>query len=634
MADVTVTFLPDNVTVAVKPGTNLFEAATLAGVELQSSCGHKGTCGRCVVEIREGKVQATERGRLSKKGGRPGQVLACQAIVTEAITVEIPSDSRLTEHQVLLANREEKAILEEKPLELEGYPFQPLSQKVFVQLEPPTIAGAADDLSRLRGALRPYGFTGAVDIDTVVLRRLGDILRSSDWKVTLTINRWEGRAEIVSVEPGDQSSRSYGIALDIGTTTVVAYLVDLSTGKTIDRQGGYNRQSRYGDDVISRIVYANSNPQGLSDLSAAVTETVNRLLGKLYDRNHIRPEEIGIMVGAGNTTMGHLFYGINPKYIRFEPYVPTVTDYPVVKAEELGININPSGWIVSLPAVASYVGGDIVSGVLATGLAHQPSLTLFIDIGTNGEMVLGNDEWLMACACSAGPAFEGGGITFGMRAMDGAIERIRIDPNDYNIQVQTIGKKKPMGICGSGLIDLIAQMRELDIIDRTGKFSELDGNPRFRRENGEAEFVLVWGQDTECKKDIVVTESDLKTLIYSKGAVFAGILSLVKQVGVSLEDIERVIIAGGFGNYLNIRDAVAIGLLPDLPPERYEFVGNASVKGAKLALLSEPALKEAKTLGRSITYLELSAGSLFMDEFISALFLPHTNLELFPSLAS
>ncbi|MBC7341205.1 MAG: DUF4445 domain-containing protein [Clostridia bacterium] len=633
MSDVVVTFLPDNVAVTVKSGTNLFEAATLAGIELQSSCGHKGTCGRCVVEVKEGKVQAKEGGRLSKKGGKPGQVLACQAIVTETVTVEIPSDSRLTEHQVLLANREEKAILEEKPLELEGYAFQPLSIKVFLELEPPTILGAADDLSRLRSALKPYGFTD-VSIDTRVLRQLGEVLRSSNWQVTLTINRLEDRAEIIAVEPGDQSRRSYGIALDIGTTTVVAYLVDLLTGKTIDRQGGYNRQSRYGDDVISRIIYANSNPNGLSDLSGAVTETVNRLLGKLCDRNRIRPEEIGILVSAGNTTMGHLFYGINPKYIRFEPYVPTVTDYPVVKAQELGININPAGWIVSLPAVASYVGGDIVSGVLVTGVARQHALTLFIDIGTNGEIVLGNNEWLMACACSAGPAFEGGGITFGMRAMDGAIERVKINPDTHEVQVETIGSKKPMGICGSGLIDLIAQMRELDIIDRTGKFSELDGHPRLRRENGEAEFVLVWGKDTECKKDIVVTESDLKTLIYSKGAVFAGILSLVKQVGVSLEDIEKVIIAGGFGNYLNIRDAVAIGLLPDLPPERYEFVGNSSVKGAKLALLSEPAFKEAKALGRSITYVELSSGNLFMNEFISALFLPHTNLELFPSLAS
>lgn len=331
--------------------------------------------------------------------------------------------------------------------------------------------------------------------------------------------------------------------------------------------------------------------------------------------------------------MAHLFLGLSPKYIRLKPYIPTANTFPPVRAGDLGLAVNPRAWVLSFPAVASYVGGDIVAGVLATRIAWEEPLTLFIDIGTNGEMVLGNRDWLISCACSAGPAFEGGGITFGMRAMKGAIERVEIDPETFEVEVKAISGYRPMGICGSGLIDLIAKMRRVGLIDRTGHFQLDKKTPRLREtEDGDVEFVLVWGQDTECGKDIVITESDIKTLIRSKGAVFAGIQSLLRTVGLDLEAIDRILIAGGFGNYLNVADAVEIGLLPDLPPAKYRFVGNTAVKGAKLGLLSRPALEEAKEIASRMTYVELSVGTTFMDEFVSALFLPHTNLSLFPSV--
>lgn len=627
-----VTFLPDGVTVEVEKGTTLFRAAAQAGIELKTTCGGDGTCGQCAVLIREGEALIGE-GNLSRRHRQLGYRLACRTRITGDLVVEIPKESRLAEHQIVLEKIQKREILAEKEIDVfHRYPFQPLVRQVPVVVEEPSLTENTSDLSRLMVKLRRETGAEHLSIGLEALKELPETMRKKGFRVTAMVADLPGRTEVTAVRPGHREVPAYGLAVDIGTTTVVVHLVDLETGNTIDRRGTHNRQARYGDDVINRIIHAVEAENGRRELQQAVIRTINELVDQVLARNELTPDQIQVAVVAGNTTMTHLFLGIDPRYIRLEPYIPAASSFPPVRAAELGLHIYPGALVFSFPAVASYVGGDIVAGVLATDISNSEALCLFIDIGTNGEIVLGNREWMVACACSAGPCFEGGGITFGMRAMPGAIERVEIHPNTYHVSVKTIGGGKPLGICGSGLVDALAKLREAGVIDRAGKFQPVE-TPRRRDGPDGPEFVLVWGEESEEGKDIVITEADIKNLLRAKGAIYAGIRSLLQMVALPVEAIEKVYIAGGFGNYLNVRDAIEIGMLPDIPHEKYEFVGNTSVKGARLALLSRAAWREAGVLAGKMTYLELSAGNYFMDEFVSAMFLPHTDLTLFPSVA-
>lgn len=630
MDKVTVFFFPDNLVAHVEPGTSLLRAASLAGVELKTTCGGEGTCGRCLVKVKDGRVKAESTGNISKRAKQAGLVLACKTLADGNIVVDIPRDSRLEQHQVLLDKK--NILLEEEESLAAEYPLNPLCRKIKLSLPEPTLTENASDWTRLQLALRNRLNCQAVHISLPVLRLLPENLRAKDWRVTVTVAELNGCADVVQVEAGHDDGKFFGLAVDIGTTTVVVYLVDLDTGQSIGKKGSYNKQARFGDDVISRMIHASEKPNGLDDLHKAVLDTVNQLVVELLAQHQVNSYDVQLAVVAGNTTMTHLFLRLSPKYLRLEPYIPLATAPPPVRAQELGLQISPGAYVVCFPSVASYVGGDIVAGTLVTKMAKAEEVVLFIDIGTNGEMVLGNRDWLVSSACSAGPTFEGGGITFGMRAMQGAIERVVIERTSYDVTVSTIGGLKAVGICGSGLIDCLAQFREAGIIDRAGKMQADIVTPRMRQGDDGWEFVLVFSEAAECGKDIVVTENDVKNLLRAKGAVYAGIRSMLKAVQLGEESIDRVLIAGGFGNYLNIRDAIVIGLLPDLPAEKYSFIGNSSVKGARLALLSQEAFHEAQELGKKITYLELSAGNDFMDEFMAALFLPHTDMTLFPSV--
>lgn len=628
METYSVVFLPDNIKVEMAPGATLLDACQKAGIPIKSTCGGKGTCGKCTVKVVEGKVSGGQ-GNIPAPLKEQGFILACTACPDGDIVVEVPEEFRLHEHQVLMEENGNGLLFEGKLDILGNYSLDPMAQKIYLEISPPNLTENASDLSRLITEIkkvvpeRPF-------ISNEVLKTLPEILRTGDWKVTVTYVYREDGVEIVRITPGKDESPVYGAAVDIGTTTVVTSLVDLTTGAVVAKQGTYNKQAGFGDDVISRIIYADEE-QGLGELQRVVLETVNELLDKIIEECQIKPEEIPVMVVAANTTMTHMFLGINPKYIRLEPYIPAAAIYPAVKAGELGIKINTHGLVFNLPSVASYVGGDIVSGTMVAELDQNEELVLFVDIGTNGEMVLGNKEWLMTCACSAGPAFEGGGITFGMRAMGGAIERISIDKETFDVRYQTIGGTPPVGICGSGLIDCLAKLRQAGIIDRGGKMQEVSSN-RMRTGSEGPEFVLAWAEESGVEKDIIITESDIKNLLRAKGAIFAGIRVMLNMVDLPVEAIDRILIAGGFGNYLNISDAVRIGLLPDLPADKYEFIGNSSLKGAHLGLVSRDALSHGDEIARSMTYLELSLGNAFMDEYVSALFLPHTDLSLFPSV--
>jgi uncharacterized 2Fe-2S/4Fe-4S cluster protein (DUF4445 family) len=629
MAKHTVRFLPNDITVDVDRGTTLLEAASKAGIELKSTCGGDGSCGRCTVLIKDGLVESLGQGNLSKRSKDQGLSLACKSAVAGNTTVEVPKDSVLQSHQILL---DEKNLLSEVSIDtLKNYKKDSFIKRYNLTLEEPTLTENAPDLARLMAELRKNGVDNAhIGLENV--KNLATVLRDGNWRVTVTTSGLYDNISIISIEAGHVTKPLYGFAIDIGTTTVVVNLVEIETGQIADSQGTYNKQARYGDDVITRIVHASDHDNGLAELQQAVVSTVNELASKLVKKNQLVPEDIKAAIVAGNTTMTQLFLGINPKYIRLEPYIPTIAQVPLIKGSELGLVMHPEGIIYNFAAVASYVGGDIVSGVLATNMAKEESIVLFIDIGTNGEMVLGNQDWLVTCACSAGPAFEGGGITYGTRAMTGAIERVFIDSQSYEVKFKTIGNGKPIGICGSGLIDGLAKLRYAGIIDRSGKFNQSVQTARLRRTEEDWEFVLAWAHESELEKDIVLTESDIKNIIRAKGAIYSAIRTMLKMMELDGFDIDKIIIAGGFGNYLNIGDSVQIGLLPDLPIEKYIFLGNSSVKGSRIALLSKEALLEADEIGRKMTYLELSVGNTFMDEFVSALFLPHTDLSQFPSV--
>jgi len=635
MAENKVKFLPNEIEVSCDSGTNLLELAADAGVELKAVCGGAGSCGKCQVIVKEGEVNKLDQGNLSPDKLSQGYVLACKTEITGDVVIEIPPESRLSKHQILVEDDED--FLTEEELQIaEEVELSPIYKRLELELSEPSLVDNASDLERLYTEINRDRELPPLTTPLSVLNELADHLRENDWKTQVSVTALNGNYEVSELISPDDENPDYGIAVDIGTTTLALDLVDLSTGQTVVSEGAYNKQANYGDDVIGRINFVTENEGGLERLHQAVIKSINELIDKAINKQGIEYSDIKTAVFAGNTTMSHLFLGIDPNNIRLDPYIPTANFIPPLKANELGINIKEEAWIHYLPGVASFVGGDITSGVLATELSNQESITLFIDIGTNGELVLGNQDWLMTCSCSAGPAFEGGGIEYGMRAMSGAIEYFGIDEETYEIKYSTIDDVPPIGICGSGLINLIATLNEVGIISRSGKFNEDLEHGRLRDREYEKEFLLVPKEEAGINEDIVITENDIKNLLRSKGAIYAGIRMMLKNMSLTEEFIEQVLVAGGFGNYINLDDAKKIGLLPDLPADRFKFVGNTSLKGAKKSLLSQEAFEQVNEIAKKMTYLELSAedqSHAFTDEFVSAQFLPHTDLSLFPSVA-
>lgn len=634
MSEFQVKFMPDNLAIEVEKGTSLLKAATQAGIFIKSSCGGKGTCGACKIIVLSGEAKSERTGNLTPEQLNRGIRLSCHTFVEDNLTIEVPPESRLQAHQVLLENADSSLLKESSKDLLAFYGYHPLARKINLRCVEPSLTDNASDWARLSLELkRALQTDKPINISLSVLQTLPEVVRQAQWDLSVTLTDLDSGYYVIRVESANDKP-AYGLAIDIGTTTVVIYLVNMETGEIVDRQGSYNKQAQYGDDVISRIVYAVDAPENLVEIQNAVIDTLNTLIDDILKRQNLKSEDLATAVISANTTMSQLFLGIDPRYIRLEPYIPTANTTPSVPAREIGLNLLPEGLIHTYPSVASYVGGDIVSGALATDMVNSEEIILFIDIGTNGEIVLGNQDWLVSCACSAGPCFEGGGILFGMRAMPGAIERVDIDPETLDVKLKVVGKVPPVGICGSGLVDCLAKLRSAGIIDRAGNFQleHHSQSQRLRVTKDDKEFVLAWAYQAGGEKDVVITENDVKNLIRAKGAIYAGIRSLLQTVAMEIDMIDRIVIGGGFGNYLNIHDSVEIGLLPDLPQEKFEFIGNSSVKGARLALLSQKAWNEAMELARKMTYIELSVGTTFMDEFVSALFLPHTDLSLFPSV--
>jgi len=629
-----VTFLPEKKEVEVENGITVLQAAEQAGVYIDTLCGGEGLCGECRVRVIKGNARADKHaiGFFSKKEIENGYVLACQTTVEDDLTIEVPVKSKLEGETILTEgipnySNPEKVALHKRPEDPASF-FEPVVSKVFLELPEPTMMDNTADIDRVTRGLRKLTRYTDFEITLACLRDLATTLRRYNWKVTVTCSRHGTGGKIIAIEGGDTTAHQYGLAIDVGTTTVVVQLIDLKTGKVLGAEGSHNRQARYGEDVISRMVFA-CGRGSLHPLHEAVIANINKLTGAVARNKHINTADIIGVVAAGNTTMSHFLLGLQPCNLRLEPYVPTATVNPQVTAGELGLNIHPQGIIEVMPGVASYVGGDIVAGVLATGLADKPEISCLIDVGTNGEIVIGNNEWLVCCSASAGPAFEGGGARSGMRATRGAIQKIRIQ--DGNVSYETIGKSKPRGICGSGFIDAIYEMVRNGIIGQQGKFNISESDGRFIIED-DPRYILALPEETETGEPVTVSEAEIGNLIKSKGAVFAAIKSLVDYVGLDFEQLDKIYVAGGFGSSLDIPKAVAIGLLPDIDTKRIKFVGNSSVMGARMALLSQPAFEKAIDIARKMTNIELSNYPPFMNEFVAALFLPHTDTSLFPSV--
>lgn len=610
MSFCTVTILPDDRMLTVPTGSMLLQACFAEGVAIDSPCGGRGTCQKCRVII-DGEA-----------------ALACKVVVDRDMTVEIPEDSRLQKQQVLL-DKPAKGL---RALHWELKALNPIAQRITLQLDLPTLDENTSDLDRVRVALRKhFGADSLISLN--VLQRLPEVMRAQKGLITVSMV-FNGRFwKMVEILPGKAERPLCGLAIDIGTTTVAVCLVNLETGEEIAKSGTYNLQSVFGSDVISRMIYAEEKGDaGLEELHKASINTINTLIGNLLQTSGLAAEDIKSAVVAGNTVMAHFFMGVSPKYLRLEPYIPAAIEFPSTTARRLGLNIHPDGFIMTFPNVASYVGGDITAGVLATGLHEiQDEIALFLDIGTNGELVLGNAEWMMTCACSAGPAFEGSGIACGMRAMNGAINSVVIDPETLEPRISTIAQTPPVGICGSGLIDVLAKMRISGVIDRSGLFNRTFETARLRFVEGEAFYILAFPGEYGNEREIFLSEDDVKNILRAKGAVFAGIKVMLDNAGLDFSAIDRVIIAGGFGSFINVSDAIEIGLLPDIDEEKFSYVGNSSLRGALELLLDRAKIHACRDIANGLTYLELSAGNQFMEEFVSAMFIPHTDLSLFPN---
>jgi uncharacterized 2Fe-2S/4Fe-4S cluster protein (DUF4445 family) len=629
-------FLPSDVTLKVEQSDNLLTAAARAGIYIQALCGGEGLCGTCRVHIDQGRVHSGSTAGLSAEEIDQGLRLACTATIESDCVVTIPGQAGEDGRQLgsqpkttraISAGAADRIIL--------PWRVRPPIRKLYVELPPPSLLDNIADTERLLRALKqiaPERQPPQYDHPELI-RELPHILREAAWQVTLILLEClesGGGERIIAVEPGDTTAQLYGLALDLGTTTLSGLLIDLNSGEVIAEASRYNAQVNYGEDVIARIIYSQKTG-GQRLLQEKIVASINAIIEEVCRRVLISPSDISLIIAAGNTVMAHLLLGIDPRYIRQSPYVPAVNDFPLSKAAPLGILAHPSVRLFLYPCVAAFVGGDIVAGVHASRIHRTDKTTLFIDIGTNGEIVIGHQEWLVCAACSAGPAFEGGGIRYGMRAGSGAIEEVHIHPETLQPMIITIGNTNPRGICGSGLISVVAELLAIGVIDRRGKFITDRKHPRIRRSADGWGYILVHSHDTAIGEDIVITEVDLDNLIRTKGAMFAGYQTLLDYVGLRFADLDQVILAGNFGAHINLERAIAIGLLPDIDRNAFHYLGNASLLGCQISLTDRERFGDRGAVSRLMTHLELSDNQSFMHAYMAALFLPHTDLFLFPS---
>jgi uncharacterized 2Fe-2S/4Fe-4S cluster protein (DUF4445 family) len=639
-----VIFQPSGRRGEVDEGKTILQAAQSLGVDIEALCGNKKVCGKCKVRIEEGyfekdnvesgmhhispPVPSPDELKHIKPQDGPGIRLACQCEVHGDLKVFVPERSRAGKQVVRKAAKELSIAL------------APAVRKYNVELIPPTLHDmTTGDWERVLKFLEDdYGLKG-LTFDYLVLKELQDVLRKGNWKATVTV--WMDK-EIVKVEPGFVET-SYGLAVDVGTTTCVGYLTDLNTGKVVNTESMMNPQVPYGEDVMSRITYAMSNPGGLETMQKAIIQGLNEIIERVVTEIRKDGPHPGHVIDdltiVFNTAMHHIFLGLNPEYIGRSPFIPAVQNSLDIKARDLGLGINPASYIHVLPLEAGFVGADNVGVLIAEEPYNQDENVLIIDIGTNGELLLGNRNKVCSTSCATGPAFEGAQIKFGMRAAPGAIETVQIDPETKEPRYKVIGKAdwsshlqqmNVKGLCGSGIIQVVAEMFKAGIIDKSGRFVMDLGTPRVRKDaEGKPEYVLAWANETSIGQDVTVTQADVRALQLAKGALYTGAKLMMKRLGITT--LDRVILAGAFGSHIDREASLTLGMFPDCSIDKVYAVGNAAGDGSRMALLNRGKRKEANDRARWVEFVEIATDPSFEKEFMQAMHIPHMK-DKFPNL--
>lgn len=546
MQNCTVRFYPQHITVEVPEGTTLLEAAARGQISLNNLCGGDGICGHCKMVVKEGEVKGELSPKLTREEVQAGVVLSCMTKVLGDLIVEIPEETWAKEKLISDEDAARFKDLKRGISQRRGYDPRPLVSKIYLELEEPDLANNAADHQRLCDAIRKHVPSSSMQMGLKIIKSLPSILRNNKYRITATVGLRREVAEIMDVEGGDKREHNYIVIVDMGTTTIVAHLVNPETRDTLDGKACFNSQGVYGREVTGRMMMAER--KGVEELQRLVVEDINGLVERLANDSDVHLKDITAVVCAGNTAMGHFLLGLPPDNIRRSPYIPASIAPPPLRAAEVGIKINPRGLLYSLPGISSWVGSDLSAGILATGIYREDQLSMLIDIGTNGEVIIGNSEWLIASSASAGPALEGASVTCGMRAESGAIEKVYIE--DGNLGYSTIGGKPPTGICGSGIIDLLAVLQRLEIIDRSGKIIS-GSSTQIETVDGIRRYILSRQNKGNGARDVYITETDIENIITAKAAIFAAIKILIERLDLEFKEIERLYLAGAFGNYLN-----------------------------------------------------------------------------------
>lgn len=617
-------------------GDNLLELARRANVAIDAPCSGNGSCGKCRVQLLSGELESLPSRHITPEEYEAGWRLSCSCKVVGDCTVLVPDIASAYQSRMKtadLSSPEEVAIFQETQEQLKesGIVFENPFLSLELTMTEPTLEDTMPDNERLTRAIQEQLEVETVEIPFCVMEKLASTLRREQFHVRVKGEKQGNTFRCMEIT-GYQDSVIAGCAIDIGTTTVTMVLVDLATGKILAKGSSGNGQIRYGADVINRIIQQ-AKPGGRKSLQdAIIKETLTPIIANLCRSAGISARSILRLCVGANTTMNHLFVGVDAEPVRMEPYIPSFFSWEGLKAGDLKLPANPLAPVIIAPNIGSYVGGDITAGTLATGLWDSDEMSLFIDLGTNGEIVFGNRDFMMSCACSAGPAFEGGDISCGMRATDGAIEACVLDKDTMEPTLTIVGDagQKPVGICGSGIIDIISELFRCGIINAKGLFVR-EGSRVQRDEHGMGRFVLATSQESETGREISINEVDIDNFIRAKGAIFSAIHTLLEAVDMDSSMIDRVYVAGGIGSGINMKNSVNIGMLPDVELEKFRYIGNSSLSGAYAMVMSDAAVEKCQQLATNMTYLELSTHPGYMDNFVAACFLPHTDARMFPN---
>lgn len=619
-------------------GDNLLEVARSANVAIDAPCSGNGACGKCRVQLKSGELESKKTLHISDEEYQAGWRLSCCSKISADVNVLVPDIASAYKSRMKVADlssKEEIAIFEnaKSDIQLAGIELKNSLEVVDVLMDVPSLDDTMPDNERLTRALRKYLNINRVRIPYVVLKKLPDVLRENNFAVKCVIRATSDDMYVYDIFGKDEDVVIGGLAIDIGTTTVSAVLINMENGEILAKSSAGNGQIRFGADVINRIVESQKLGGQKKLQDAVIKETINPMIHEMCKSAKFPKDHIYRMCVASNTTMNHLFAGINADPLRTEPYIPAFFKTNSLFASDVGVDINKDAHIIMAPNIGSYVGGDITAGTLVSQIWNRPEFSLFIDLGTNGELVFGNSDFMMSCACSAGPAFEGGDISCGMRATDGAIEACTIDKETMEPTYKIVGDPgtKPVGLCGSGIIDVISELYICGIINPKGKFIR-EGKRIKHDKYGMGSYILAFEEEAGSVKDVEITEVDIDNFIRAKGAIFSAIRTMLTSLDFDVSMIDDVYVAGGIGSGINMQNAVNIGMFPDIPIEKFHYIGNSSLTGAYLMLLSTPAEKKTYELASNMTYMELSTVPIYMDEFVGACFIPHTDTSMFPTV--